>query len=130
MVLPDTSVWVDYSRRGDRGPAAAMRGLLDGGEVTTCGPVAAEVLAGAAGEVEERMWEMLASLPWAELSPRAWRQVGTVAGRLRRGGETLPFTDVAIAVAAAHAGHALWSFDSHFERLRSALPELALYEPS
>ncbi|MEX2447886.1 MAG: PIN domain-containing protein [Solirubrobacterales bacterium] len=130
MVLPDTSVWVDYSRRGDKGAAAAMRELLDRGEVATCGPVAAEILAGAVGEVEERIWQTLDSLPWAELAPRAWRQVGTVAGALRREGQTLPLTDVTIAVAAARAGHALWSFDSDFERLRAALPDLALYEPS
>lgn len=106
-----------------------MRALLDAGEVATCGAVAGELLAGAEGEVAERMWETLASLPWVEMSPAAWREVGATAGRLRRSGQTLPLTDLAIAVAAASGGHSLWSFDSDFERISPALRELVLYEP-
>lgn len=129
MVLPDTSVWVDFSRRGVRGQAAGMRALLDSGEVATCGPVAAELLAGAKGEVAERMWQTLSSLPWAELSPPAWREVGAAAHRLRRSGEMLPLTDLAIAVAATRSGNAVWTFDSDFERIVPALDGLELYEP-
>jgi predicted nucleic acid-binding protein len=130
VVLPDTSVWVDFSRRGERGSAARMRELLDSGEVATCGPVAAELLAGAEGEVAQRIWETLDSLPWAQLDRAAWRQAGAVAGGLRRAGQTLPLTDVAIAVAAARAGYALWGVDTDFERLADALDALELYDPA
>jgi len=129
VVLPDTSVWVDFARLGAKGRAAEMRPLLDSGEVATCGPVTAELLAGAEGEVGERMWETLSSLPWAELSPTAWRDVGATAHRLRRTGQTLPLTDLVIAVAAADAGYAIWSFDSDFERIRPALSGLKLHVP-
>jgi predicted nucleic acid-binding protein len=104
-----------------------MRGLLDAGEVATCGPVVAELLAGASGEVAERMGEMLSSLPWVGLGPAAWHEVGATANRLRRGSETLPLTDLAIAVAASRAGHVVWSFDSDFERIQPALDGLELY---
>jgi predicted nucleic acid-binding protein len=127
VVLADTSVWVDFARRGKRGSAAEMRELLDAGEVVTCGPVTAELLAGAEGEVADRMWETLASLRWAELNAACWREVGALARRLRRRGETLPLTDLAIAVAAARAGHAVWSFDADFERILPALDRLELY---
>jgi predicted nucleic acid-binding protein len=129
VVLVDTSVWVDFARRGERGRAAAMRELLDAGEVATCGPVTAELLAGAAGEVAERMWETLSTLPWAELDAAGWCEVGMTAGRLRRAGETMPLTDLAIAVAASRAGHVLWSFDADFDRIQPALASLELYEP-
>jgi predicted nucleic acid-binding protein len=46
---------------------------------------------------------------------------------LRGKGETLPLTDLAIAVAAARAGHVLWSFDSDFERIHPVVDGLALY---
>jgi predicted nucleic acid-binding protein len=128
VVLADTSVWVDFARRAKRGRAAEMRKLLDVGEVVTCGPVTAELLAGAEGEVAERMWEMLSSLRWVELNAASWREVGVVASRLRRRGETLPLTDLAIAVAGARGGHALWSFDADFKRIQPVLEGLELYE--
>lgn len=127
MVLPDTSVWVDFSRRGAKGKAAAMRELLEAGEVVTCGPVVAELLAGAGGVVAERMWEMLSSLRWAELDAAGWQQVGHTARRLRVAGTTLPLTDLTIAVATARAGHALWSFDGDFGQIASVLDGLELF---
>lgn len=107
-----------------------MARLLDNGEVSTCGPVAAEVLAGLEGETADRMGATLYSLPWVEMDAALWREVGHVARRLRRGGRSLPLTDLAIAVAAARAEHGLWSFDSDFERIGAMLPELQLYQPS
>jgi predicted nucleic acid-binding protein len=127
VVLADTSVWVDFARRGDRGRAQDLRALLDSGEVSTCGPVAAELLAGAEGEVAERISATLASLPWAELRPDDGREVGGAARRLRRLGQTTPLTDLVIAVAAARADHVLWSFDTDFERIREVVDDLSLY---
>lgn len=127
LILADTSIWIDFARQGARGKAAAMRGLLDAGEVVTCGPVAAELLAGSDGEVAERMWLTLSSLPWAALHPDSWRRVGYLARSLRREGETLPLTDLVIAVAAAESGHALWSLDSDFQRIAPTLEGLELY---
>lgn len=127
-MLPDTSVWVDFARRGARGRAAALHGLLDGGEVAMCGPVAAELLAGADGEIAERISETLRSLPWAELDQAGWRDVGVAARRLRRDGQTLPLTDLAIAVAAARADYVLWSFDSDFERIHPIIDGLMLFD--
>ena len=67
-----------------------MRTLLDAGEVATCGPVVAELLAGADGEVAERLWEPLSSLPWAQLDAAAWREIGATARRLHRAGKNSP----------------------------------------
>ena len=109
-----------------------MRELLDRGDVATCGPVAAELLAGAEvkSELAERMRAMLLSLPWAELDPPGWAEVGEVANRLRRDGQSLPLTDLAIAVLAARAGFLLWSFDSDFERIAPILDGLELHAPA
>jgi predicted nucleic acid-binding protein len=130
VVLADTSVWVDFARRGRKGQAAGLATLLDEGDVSTCGPVVAELIAGSMGEVAERMWTTLSSLLWAEMTPETWCEVGAVAHRLRRDGQTLPLTDLAIAIAAGRAGHALWSFDSDFECVRSVMPDLELHRAS
>ncbi|HET9162772.1 MAG TPA: PIN domain-containing protein [Solirubrobacterales bacterium] len=127
MVLPDTSVWVDYSRRGLEGETAGMRELLDRGEIVTCGPVAAELLVGADGDVAEQMWGMLSSIPWVQLPTMSWREVGRLGHLLRQAGQALPLTDLAIAFAAARGGHLLWSLDSDFERIAPALDDLELY---
>jgi predicted nucleic acid-binding protein len=79
LVLPDTSVWVDFARQGAKGRAAPMHDLLDRGDVVMCGPVAAELLAGADGEMAERISAMLKSLPWADLDQAGWRDVGVAA---------------------------------------------------
>jgi predicted nucleic acid-binding protein len=105
-----------------------MGALLDSGEVATCGPVAAELLAGAEGEVAKRIWDTLSSLPWAHLDQAAWHEVGVIARRLRADGQTLPLTDLTIAVAAARAGHTLWGLDSDFGRIRTVLDTLELDE--
>ncbi len=127
MVLPDTSVWVDFSRRGAKGRASELRDLLNAGEVATCGPVVAELLAGADGNIEERMWGTLSSLPWVELTPGAWREIAAAARQLRKAGRTLPLTDLTIAVAAARGDHALWTFDGDFERIGTAVDGLRLH---
>ena len=122
-MLADTSVWVAFLRDGTRGSAAELDRLLEQREVLICGPVAAELVAGA-GDDGGRLWSLLAGLAWAELQREAWRQVGETAAALRRRGATVALTDVEIAVAAMRAGAAVWSQDSDFERIGTVLPEL------
>ena len=55
--------------------------------------------------------------------------MGEVARSLRQRGETLPLTDLVIAVAAARAGYTLWSLDSDFERIVPVQDGLELYQP-
>jgi predicted nucleic acid-binding protein len=120
-------VWVDFLRTGGDGPAAALGELLERETVFVCGPVAAELLAGTAAEQVEDVWDALASFSWATLDQAAWREVGTVAGALRRAGASVPLTDVEIAVAASRAGAGLWTRDTDFERIQEALPTLELF---
>ncbi len=127
MVLPDTSVWVDYLRLGERGPAAELDDLLAGGRVLVCGPVAAELVAGVAEGRRAELWALLAGLPWADAERADWRAVGELAGALRRAGTSVPLTDVHIAVAAMSAGARLWSRDTDFARIAELAPDLALH---
>jgi predicted nucleic acid-binding protein len=127
MVLPDTSVWIPYfrSRSGVEGDHLEM--LIEQGEVAICGPVLAELLAGAGDSQRDAIVGTVGSLSLADLDRASWEGVGAVARRLRRSGQALPLTDLAIAVAAARSGFALWTLDSDFERIATALDELELY---
>jgi predicted nucleic acid-binding protein len=131
MVLPDTSVWISYFRSRTGAEGDRLEALIAEDEVSICGPVLAELLAGAGGSGSQReaIVGTVGSLPLAALDRASWEEVGAVARRLRRTGRTLPLTDLAIAVAAARAGHALWSFDADFDRIASTLDGLELYKP-
>jgi predicted nucleic acid-binding protein len=120
----DTSVWVDFLRRGRSGRSGRLDGLLEADSALVCGPVAAELLAGAPAAQRAELWELLGGLDWAPLGFSQWRKVGDVAAALRERGATVPLTDVEIAVAAVDSESALWSWDGDFDRIGEVLTEL------
>jgi predicted nucleic acid-binding protein len=128
-VLPDTSVWVEYLRHGKGSKAARLDDLLVAGEVVVCGPVVAELLAGAKSPERARLRLLLTGLPWADLGSVQWQSVGEAAARLREHGETIALTDIEIAVAAVDSSSRLWTRDSDFQRVRTVLPALQLFDP-
>lgn len=130
IVLPDTSIWVDYLRKGQAGGAWALDDLLRTRAVVVCGPVMAELLAGARPSDRADLWVLFQGLPWTPLEVKEWLRVGEVAAALRERGLTVALTDVEIAVSAASAGAGLWTRDSDFERISRVLPELQRYQPA
>jgi predicted nucleic acid-binding protein len=130
VVLPDTSVWIPYFRSTSGTDGDRLEMLIGEGGVATCGPVFAELLGGADDAQRSAIVDTVGDLPWADLDHRSWQEVGALARRLRQTGQTLPLTDLAIAVAATRAGHALWSLDSDFERIAPVLDGLELYRPA
>ncbi len=126
MVLPDTSIWVAYLRTGAEGLTRELNLALDRREILACGPVVAELVAGARPADRAGLLASLAGLPWAELDHHAWQSVGLLAAELRDLGQVLPLTDLEIAVAAHAAGAALWTADHHFERIAPLLEGLKL----
>lgn len=128
MVLPDTSVWISFFRSGTGAEGDRLEALIEQDEVAICGPVLAELLGGGGEAQRVAIMNTLGDLPWAELDRAGWQEVGATARRLREGGQTLPLTDLAIAVAAARAGHVLWTLDDDFGRIAAVLDTLRLYE--
>ena len=126
MVLPDTSIWIAYLRAGGEDITRELTVTLERREVLACGPVVAELVAGARPGDRSTLLESLAGLPWAELDHQAWQSVGLLAAELRDRGQVIPLTDLEIAVAAHASGAALWTADHHFERLAPLLDGLEL----
>jgi predicted nucleic acid-binding protein len=130
IVLPDTSIWVEYLKYGTRRPLGqTVDRLLGERAIVVCGPVLAELLTGMSPDARGELWHLLSVLPWARLDVAEWRLAGDVAATLRQKGETVPLTDIMIAVAAAAAGAAVWTQDTDFGRIARALPTLSLSEP-
>lgn len=126
-VLPDTSIWVDYLRRGASGSAGELDRLLETDSVLVCGPVLAELLAGTPAEQRDELWLALGSLPWADLDHTAWREVGELANDLHCTGTPVALTDLAIAIACVRAEATLWTRDRDFERVKDVLHGLQLH---
>jgi predicted nucleic acid-binding protein len=126
VLLPDTSVWVAYLRPGSESITGQLRVALERREVVVCGPVVAELLAGARPHDRPTLIGSLGGLRWAGLDRLAWQSVGLLAAELRDRGEVLPLTDVEIAVAAHSARAVLWTADHDFERLAALLDGIEL----
>lgn len=126
MVLPDTSVWVAFLRHGSPELSDELARLLDRGEALACGPVLAELLAGARPNDRAALLASLAALPWADLGRREWHSVGLAAAELRATGQVLPLTDIEIAVAAHTADAVLWTADRDFQRVTQVIEGLQL----
>jgi predicted nucleic acid-binding protein len=126
VVLPDTSIWIAYLRPGGEDITRELSASLERREVLACGPVVAELAAGARPGDRATLLASFAGLPWAELDRQAWQSVGLLAGELRDRGQAIPLTDLEIAVAAHSTGAALWTADHRFERLVPILNGLEL----
>lgn len=125
--MADTSVWVEYLRLGERGRAAEAGDVLRQRRLITCGPVVAELLAGARPPDQESLGGLLAGLRWAELDRAAWRRVGLAASELRRRGRSPPLTDIVIAVAARAADAVVWTADGDFDDIRQVVAGLRVW---
>ncbi|MHB8619329.1 MAG: PIN domain-containing protein [Chloroflexota bacterium] len=128
-LLADTSVWVAYLRQGLRGPARALDGWLAAGGVVLCGPVAAEILAGAPLSSRGTLRQLLGGLDWVHLDQDGWFRAGEAAAELRAKGNTVALTDIQVALAAIAGRAELWTFDGDFQRVATALPELRFFRP-
>jgi predicted nucleic acid-binding protein len=134
VILPDTSVWVEYLRAErpppreskSASPAEELDVVIQQEQVLTCGPVVAELLAGARGHQRGELTEQLGGQPWVELKRSDWLTVGHIAATLRERGQTTPLLDVQIAVCAVSAKAELWTIDHDFERIAEVLDGLRI----
>ena len=128
-VVADSAVWIAFLRSGARGAAAALDSLLANQSVAVCGPVVAEILAGADRRDRLHLRSLFGGLPWAAIDRSSWARVGDVAAELRERGETVPLTDLEIAVAAEGADARLWSWDTDFDRIERVMTGLRRFNP-
>ncbi len=125
-VLVDTSCWIDYFR--NRTPTAdELADLLADHAVVLCGPVLAELLAGAPEQQRDALRDALAGLPFVDIDYSTWREAGELSQTLRRAGVAIPLLDVLIALAAIRAKVSLWTRDRDFERVAELIPALRLH---
>jgi predicted nucleic acid-binding protein len=129
MVLVDTSVWIEASRReGDPGCKLGLEGLLEEYMVAICGPVKLEFLGGARREERKWLQEKLACLPEIPIETRHWESACKNAWILRDAGQSVPWNDVLIATVALDNDMRAYARDTHFQIMAERIG-LRLYEP-
>jgi predicted nucleic acid-binding protein len=126
VIIADTSVWIEYLRRGESGWAWELDELLARGELMMCGPVFAELVAAVPADRRSDYALRLRALPWSGLDRDGWLRAGLVRGDLRRAGFTASLIEVAIAVSAAQAGASLWTADAAHERVAAGMNDLSI----
>lgn len=119
MIVLDTSVLIEYYRpSGDAQVRAAVAEAIGDDAVAVNGILQVELLAFAAGEKERRtLAEDLQAFHWLELGREQFDLACDLGFTLRRGGVTIPATDLIIAASAITAQSALFHADGHFDRI-------------
>lgn len=114
MILVDTSVWIEYLRKGQQ----QLSDLLDSGVVIGHPFVEGEV---ACGWLRNRfeVLDLLGQLPQAPLVPH--RKALELLERERLHGRGLGWVDLHLVASARLAGCGLWSFDTALSRAAEAL---------
>jgi predicted nucleic acid-binding protein len=128
-VLADTSAWMQARR-----DAKARKLLLEAverGDVGWCWPVRYELMVDARGSdgiaAAERTLDGLREVPVDRGVQRAvLATMRELAAQGSHGAHRFPLTDLAVGVAAQHAGIGILHFDQHLERLGDHL-DVAAY---
>ena len=119
-VLVDTSAWMQS--RKDAKARDLLLGAIERGEVRWCWPVRYELMIDARGAdgiaAVERTLDGLREVPVDRGVQRAaLATMRELASQGSHGAHRFPLTDLAVAVAAQHAGVGILHFDQHLERL-------------
>jgi predicted nucleic acid-binding protein len=125
MILLDTTVLVAYLRAR----SATLRAVLVSSPMAICGVTRAELLHGARNPADAlALIAALDEFVQIPIDQPAWDEMGRNLSLLRSAGITVPFPDALIATVAIREKSELWTFDAHFQAMRSVLPGLGLFD--
>lgn len=123
MILIDTSSWIHFLRPdGSAAARARVVAALESGVACWCPMVRLELWSGAKGEREKKVLrEFERLIPELPITPEVWRDAYELARRCRKGGVTVPSTDLLIHACASHHGAMLEHEDGDFDLIVRAL---------
>lgn len=129
MVLVDTSVWIEASRRkGELAYKVGLENLLEEYEAAWCSPVKLEFMGGARKEDRKNLEFWFECIPFRPVEEHHWELAKLNAWKLRDKGHTLPWSDILIATMALDLDMRVYARDRHFETMAEILG-LRLYTP-
>ena len=125
MIVTDTSVIIDYLRA----PSARLVKIIQGYGAAICGPVIAEVYAGARTPADFKKYDRALSLfSIVPIPKKIWPSLGRNLALLSAKGITVPFPDALVATVALENDLELWQHDRHFPDIQKVIPGLKLFQ--
>ncbi len=125
-VIIDTCLWIEFFRSKSE-LSDRVKALIRDKQVAGTGIILSELLQGARGEKERNVISTIfTSLEYIEMTRDLWIKTGSLAGKLRSLGKTIPLSDISIACCAMEKGYRVFTIDRHF----LDIPEAKLYEGS
>jgi len=129
MVLVDTSVWIEATRRkGDLAHKVGLENLLEEYEAAWCSPVKLEFMGGARKQDRKKLEFWFECIPYRSVEEKHWVAAKQNAWKLRDTGHTLPWNDILIATMAIDLQCRVYAKGKHFEAMTQEL-DLRLYHP-
>jgi predicted nucleic acid-binding protein len=129
MVIVDTSVWIEASRRdGNLAYKVGLENLLEAYEAAWCSPIKLEFMGGARKEDRKKLAFWFDSIPYRSADENHWDLAKINTWKLRDLGLTIPWNDILIASIALDYDLRVYAKDTHFEIMSQHLG-LKLYTP-
>jgi len=114
----DTSVWIDFFRRGGQAWKADLLDLLSSDRAAVVSPVVAELLYGSKGDKGESVvMDLAQSVTVLPTGLDRWIEAGVLGRALRSEGLTLSIIDCLVASVARESDLMLWTLDADFDPL-------------
>ena len=129
MVLVDTSVWIEASRRdGDLACKVGLENLLEEYEAAWCSPVKLEFMGGARKQDRKKLAFWFECIPYRSIEEKHWEAAMRLGWDLRDKGLTIPWNDILIATLAIDLDYRVYARDKHFDTMSKEVG-LRLYHP-
>ncbi|MDZ4743712.1 MAG: PIN domain-containing protein [Verrucomicrobiota bacterium] len=127
MILIDTSVWIEFFRKGGmKNIKSKVAILIKTDQAAFTCPVFMELLSGARGTEEDFIIETFDVCLRIEFKPDWWGKAGRLEKKLRQNGLTIPRDDILIATVAIESHCLLYCRDKHFDLIRKTANQLLL----
>lgn len=123
LVLVDSSVWIEATRKGgDPAVAAKLGDLLLSGRAAMTEPVWFEIYQGIRGKKEEaRLEASKSSCTWLAFDKACWVEAAATARACQEAGVNVPFGDILVHACSVRYGVELREQDRHFAMIRGAM---------
>jgi len=118
-VLIDSSVWIDYFRKGKSNVEEQVNLLLDQDMVALCGMVELEILQGLRGSEQAIIQDLFSALHYIDAERSDFVNAGFMLNDLRQKGITIPSSDCLIAAQCIHRKLTLFTLDNDFKQIRN-----------